>query len=132
VGEPWPKPEKVEKPPRPLQRGKPIARAKRLPRRRKKTVGVPKYLRPEYRKWREELFELKGRICLLRYPCCTYEAKTIQHHKYGKGRSWKRLIVPPEDADPACWECHAVEDPWLLKPGFGLGSRERNARAEAA
>jgi hypothetical protein len=97
-------------------------------KRKKKTVGIPKYLHPAYREWREELFEAKGRICLLRYPVCTYEATTVQHHRYGKGRGYKRLIVPHEDADPACYACHKAEDPWLGE-GFGLGSRERNEHA---
>lgn len=121
---PYPKPRSPEKPPTPLQRRK-------RPQRRKRTVGTPKYFDKRWRALRAEVIADAGGVCQLDHPGCQFEARTVHHTRYGRGRGVKRLLVPKQFLVACCWACHRVEDPWL-GDGPGLGSRDRNARKDAA
>jgi hypothetical protein len=121
---PWPKPPaKVKGPRRPIARGKP-------PKRKKKRVGVPKYLNPLWLALRLARLILDGYRCQWQFPGCTGEATEVDHLEYNKGRGVKSLLVDITLLRSTCHHCHAVRHPWLDK-GFGLGSRERNAKREA-
>lgn len=116
-----------------LRRGTPLRRTPLTrgpgPKRRKRGVGRPKYLRKEWRALRAAVLERDQGRCQLGHPRCTGEATTVHHLAYNRGRGVKRLLVSPNLLLSACWSCHKVEDPHLGE-GFGLGSRDRNARRE--
>ncbi len=114
--------------PKPIKRGKPIARGP-APRRKKKTVGRPKYLRKEWRDLRAKvLYRSKGG-CEYQGPGCEGEASEVHHLSRGRGRGVKSLLVPMDQLMAVCHTCHRTQEHWIDN-GPGLGSRERNEHAK--
>lgn len=114
----------------PLRRSSPLPRGK-PPKRKKRGVGTPKHLRKEWRALRLSRLELDGFRCQYGFDGCTGEATEVDHSddEYGRGRGVKSLLVPLDKLRSTCRNCHKVRHPWL-GTGFGLGSRERNARTD--
>lgn len=125
MGEGWPKPEPKVREPRKL------TRKAAMKARTKRTVGRPKYLRKEWRDLRAKvLYRAKGE-CEHQGPTCAGEATEVHHLSRNRGRGVKSLLVPMDQLQAVCHACHKAQEAWL-DSGFGLGSREKNAKRRAA
>ena len=96
-----PKPEPKVKVPKPLRRGQPMARRKRL-------KAGNAYTRSEWRAKVREIRRRSGGICEARVRCNGDPVSGDPHHlRYQREfKGWKRLMVPNDQLVDCCRRCH--------------------------
>lgn len=93
---PHPKPEKKTK-------GKLRKADQTVVRGRLKKVRKSPYQHPAWKKLRTKVFARAGNVCEV---CRAQPAHHAHHVAYGKGRGWRRLIVPMTKLLAVCRDCH--------------------------